>query len=335
MTNISSINFLIKTQRVQHLTLRKIMKQANQILNQAFAGLKLQDDSNAERVANLLDQFGLRWAVSKQPLFLQGEIQTPYMAVVRSDNQQVFQTCKDSYNTFQNSELAELLIRISDKGGYKIHNGGEFKGGGKVYVQLESGNTINGIGDNKSKVIGYITGINSHDGTTSLKWGSSNITICCSNTFVAAGKQLTNSARHTNNLQNKIDSYLQQIGYAIAQEKSIFDKFIKLTEIKVKQNHIVKVVKEVTGVDITQGEDEAKQNFSTYTINRSEELLESISTEMNQKGQSLWGLFSGVTNFTTHKMPVPNRDNARLESKYVGTGNMIDNKIFTLIDNLN
>jgi phage/plasmid-like protein (TIGR03299 family) len=309
--------------------------ETNQILNQAFSGLKLQDPANAERVSNLLEEFELRWTVSKQKLFLEDGTETNYMAVVRDDNKDVFQTCKDSYQPYQNSELAELLIRIADVGGYKIHGGGMFNNGRKVYTQLESGNTLKGIGINNDSIIGYISGINSHDGSTSLKWGSSNTTISCQNTFNAVAKQLANTARHTNNMYNKVDAYLREIGFAIEQEKSIFDKFIRLSEMPVKQNHITRIVKEVTGVDIMLTESEAESKFSTYSINRSQELLESISKEMEQKGKTRWGLFSGVTNYTTHTLPVPKRDNARLESKFIGTGGLIDNKVFDLIESLN
>ena len=311
------------------------MENSNVILAQAFQGLKLQDNSNAERVAALLDQFGLRWSVNKQPLFLADGTETPFVGIVRDDTRKVFATSKDSYNPYQNSELAELLIRISDIGGYEIHGGGMFKEGAKVYVQLKSGNVINGIGINKDKVVGHTTGINSHDGSTSLRWGSTNITISCSNTFSMAARDLSNSMRHTNSLHSRVDGYLKEIGIAVEQEKSLFDKFIKLSEQPTKQKHIVSIVREVTGVDILLGESEAADKFSTYNINRSKELLECVSTEMLQKGETLWGLFSGVTNYTTHVMPVPNRDNARLESKYVGNASRVDNKVFNLIQSLN
>ena len=311
------------------------MEQINNILGQAFQGLKLQDNANAERVANLLDRFGLRWSVQKEALYLADGTQTPFVGIVRDDTRQVFTTCKDSYNPYQNSELAELLIRISEIGGYEIHTGGMFKNGGKVFVQLKSGNIINGIGKNNDKVIGYTTGINSHDGSTSLRWGSTNVTISCQNTFNMAAKELTNTLRHTNSLHNKVDIYLREVGVTIQEEKSLFDKFIRLSEIPVKQKHIAKVVREVTGVDILMNETEAQEKFSTYNLNRTSELLECVSNEMAQKGETMWGLFSGVTNYTTHVMPVPNRDNARLESKYVGNGNRVDNKIFNLISSLN
>jgi len=45
----------------------------------------------------------------------------------------------------------------------------------------------------------------------------------------------------------------------------------------------------------------------------------------------LWGLFSGVTKYTSHVMPVPNRENGRLESKYVGNGADVDNESFSTI----
>jgi len=311
------------------------MEQLNDILGQAFKGLKLQDNANAERVASLLDKFGLRWSVNKEPLYLADGTETPFVGIVREDTRKVFTTCKDSYNPYQNSELAELLIRIAEIGGYEIHTGGMFNDGAKVFVQLKSGNIIEGIGKNNDKVVGYTTGINSHDGSTSLRWGSTNITISCKNTFNSAAKQLTNNLRHTNNLHTKVDIYLREVGLSVIEEKSLFDKFIRLSNEQVKRSDIAKVVKEVTGVDITQTREEVSEKYTTYNIHRTDELLHCIGTEMEQKGETLWGLFSGVTKYTTHVIPVPNRENGRLESKYVGNAGKVDNKVFSLITSLN
>lgn len=308
---------------------------ADSILNSAFDGLKLNNTANADAVASLLDQFGLRWEVSKQPLLLPSGQETGFFGVVRGDNQKTFATCKEGYVPYQNSELGELLIRISEKTGYGIHNGGEFNGGGKVYLQLSTGNEIPMIGNDKTQVKGYVTGINGHDGTTSLKWGSTNITISCSNTFAAASKQLRNSARHTASIHGKVEESIVQIIGVTEQEKSIFDKFIRLSEIGVQKSNIIDVVKSITEVDISLAHSIAQDRYSSYALNRSQELLTSIGSEMKAKGETLWGLFSGVTHYTSHVLPVPKRDNARLESKYTGTGLDIDNKAFSLITSLN
>jgi light-regulated signal transduction histidine kinase (bacteriophytochrome) len=60
-------------------------------------------------------------------------------------------------------------------------------------------------------------------------------------------------------------------------------------------------------------------------------MLQSIGSEMSVKGETLWGLFSGVTHYTSHVMPTPKRENARLESKYVGNGGNIDNDVYESI----
>lgn len=303
------------------------------LINQAFNGMQLQDNANADAVATLLDKFNLRWEVSKQSLYLPDGTETQYKAIVRNDTQQVFQTCKDSYVPYQNSELAELLIRISEKTGYAIHKGGMFNDGAKVYLQLNTGNSINDIGKNRDKVNGFITGINSHDGSVSLKWGLSNITISCKNTFAMASKQLQNKAKHTNSMHNKVDQHLREIGFVIQQEQSLFDKFIKLSEVSVTQKLIQKVVNEITKVDILDKNYKDDGKYSTYQINRTGELLNSVAQEMNQKGETLWGLFSGVTHYTTHIMPVAKRDNAREESKYVGYASGFDNETLSILSN--
>lgn len=305
---------------------------ADNIISSAFSGLSsINQSENIELVSTILDKFGLRWSVSKQPLMLPDGSETPYMAVVRDDNNAVFTTCKEGYTPYQNSELAELLVRISDKTGYEIHSGGMFNGGGKVYIQLNTGNEIKGIGNNKTTVKGFVTGINGHDGTTSLKWGSVNFTICCQNTFAAARGSLQNTARHTSAIHDRVETSIREIVSVTKVEQSIFDTFIKLSQIPVTKDNIKAVVKSVTGVDVDTPRSKAEEIYSAYSVNRSGELLQSISSELLVKGETLWGLFSGVTHYTSHVVPVPKRENARLESKYVGNGSNIDNNVYEMV----
>lgn len=310
----------------------------NNLIGSAFSGMKLNDNANADAVATLLDRFGLRWEVSKQPLkhdlLPEGEA-TGFYGIVRNDTGKMFSACKEGYVPYQNSELAELLIRISEKTGFDIHSGGSFNGGGKVYLQLNTGNQISDIGKDRTSVKGYVTGINSHDGTTSLKWGNTNITISCQNTFASASRVLKQSARHTASIHDRVEQSIREIMGIAEQEKSIFETFIKLSEIPATKDNIARIVNQVTNVDINLKPSQAEKEYSTYAINRSQELLSSISREMSGKGETLWGLFSGVTHYTSHVLPVPNRTNARLESKYTGTALTIDNDAFSLITSLN
>jgi phage/plasmid-like protein (TIGR03299 family) len=303
---------------------------ADQILNSAFSGITVKDDNNTEMVAALLDKYGLKWTVSKQPFILPTGEETGFYGVVRDDNRKTFSTCKDQYVPFQNSELAELLIRIADKARYEIHSGGAFNGGAKVYLQLNTGNEIKNLGENKTTVKGYVTGINSHDGSTSLKWGAVNFTVCCRNTFAMANKALQQSARHSKTIHDRVEASIRQITGIADAEKAIFDQFIKLSEVPVTKANIASIVRDITEVDILVPKGQQK-DVSTYAMNRSEDLLRSISAEMKSKGETLWGLFSGVTHYTSHVIPVPKRENARLESKYAGTGLDVDNNAFNSI----
>jgi len=302
---------------------------ADNILSNLFN--EVANPENAWNVQEMLEKFGLNWKVEKQPLCLPGDIETPFFGVVRMDNNTCFTTCKEGYTPYQNSELAELLIRMSEKTGYNIHNGGMFNGGGKVYLQLESPNKIKGIGQNNDVVNGYLTGLNGHDGTTSLKWGETNITISCRNTFMAARKELKSTARHTQSIHSQVEVAVRELTQVVREEQSLFEKFMNLSEISVKKEHIVQIVREITDVDISKKQSELKGEVSGYKINRANEVMNSISKEMNQKGQTMWGLMSGVTQYTSHVMPAPIRDNGRLESIYTGSAFKTNNEAFKSI----
>jgi hypothetical protein len=296
------------------------------LFNNVFGGV--QDISNAYQVGELLDRYDLNWKVEKKVLQMDGK-DTPFYGIQRQDTGTVFTTCKESYIPFQNTELAEMLIRMSEKTGFEIHNGGKFNAGAKLFFQLKSPNILKGIGENMDTVEGYLTGINSHDGTTSLKWGETNITISCKNTFYSALKKLKNSARHTASIHDKVENAIREILGLVEEEKNLFDTFIQLSEKRADKAIISKLVRNITDVDILDVK--YKENNSTYAINRTNDLLGSIASEMKQKGDTLWGLFSGVTHYTNYKMPIPSRENARTESIYTGTGADINNTALQLI----
>lgn len=303
---------------------------ADDILNATFAGVK--DIVNADAVNTLLDKFGLNWQVSKQPLFLPNGNGTEYFGVQRNDTGAIFTTCKKDYTVFQNSELAEMLIRISQKTGYELHKGGMFDAGGKVYVQIKSPNIITGLGQNNDIVKGYLTGINTHDGTGSLRWGSANVTISCMNTFMYAMKQLKNKLRHTSSIHDRVELAIAELHAVEAVERTLFDKFIKLSEIPITREIGAKVVKEITGVDVTKSATDTEKDYSTQAINKSKLLLNSIAQELSQKGNTLWGLFSGVTHYTTHVVGTKNTSSAdREQSTYIGQSFNINNDTFKTI----
>jgi hypothetical protein len=62
------------------------------------------------------------------------------------------------------------------------------------------------------------------------------------------------------------------------------------------------------------------------------ELQQSINTEMQVHGSTLWGLFNGVTHYVNHKKSVPNRAFGRDESLIVGGGAKLANKAYNMID---
>lgn len=306
-----------------------MQNQSDSIIDQVFSGVK--NHENADAVNELLDRYNLNWTVSKQSLTLPNGTDSGFFGIVRDDIQLTYATCKDEYKEFQNSELAEMLIRLSEKTGYDIHKCGKFNMGAKVYIQLASPNRIASIGKDRTSVEGFLTGINSHDGTTSLKWGEVNLTITCQNTFMYAMRELKNKAKHTKKIHDKVELAIGEINGVIESEKSLFEKFIKLSEIPVTKKAIKNVIEDITKVDTSLSLREISEKYTTYAVNRSQELLGAVSKEMKEKGETLWGLFSGVTNYTNYAMPVPKRDDARLESIFAGSAYNINNRALELV----
>ncbi len=74
-------------------------------------------------------------------------------------------------------------------------------------------------------------------------------------------------------------------------------------------------------------------DYSSRKMNIRDDLHASITMEMQRIGGNKWGLFNGVTRFTTHSKSVPKRDNGREESLLLGSGQAMNEKAFNFIKN--
>src|SRR6056300_1742414 len=86
---------------------------------------------NKSEVENTLDRFGMNWTVDKRPLTFSEGVdvhETDFFGVVRSDNKKCFGAFTKQYETFQNSELAELVLNVADVIGKPVTHGKMFKG---------------------------------------------------------------------------------------------------------------------------------------------------------------------------------------------------------------
>jgi len=276
--------------------------------------------SNQNRTQEVLDQVGLNWTVREETITTESGIIVPKSkAIVREDTNTVLSVHGDGYFPYQNHQMVELLYKVSQQVGLPIHKGGYFGNGEKVYLQLKS----NDLKLGNDRVEGFITGVNSFDGTTSLAFGPSNITISCQNTFFAAFRNLNAKVRHTKNMEMRIDDICRGLEGVLEEEKIMFEDIKKLSETKMTKKQEDWVTRTLFNImkDVDMNDE---KSVSTVTRNRLSRFYIDLNGELKEKGDNLWGLFSGVTKYTTHSLS--KGDNS--ENKMFGTYGQREREIF-------
>lgn len=250
------------------------------------------------QVQDLLNQTKLNWSVRTENLQTSSGIIIPdKIGIIREDDSTVLGIHSSGYVPYQNEQMMELLYKVSNKTGLEIHSGGLFNGGGKVYVQLKSDDLRLGT----DRIEGYITGINSFDGSTSLSFGPSSKTISCQNTFWGAYRDMKNKVRHTKSLEIRVEEIVQEINKVEQVERQMFDNIVRLSETRIGQGNVDDVIRKLFNID--RNVDFRKEDsISTVTQNKLSRFYVDLNGEVQGKGDNLWGLFSGVTKYTTHSM---------------------------------
>lgn len=281
------------------------------------------------KIIQYLKQADLNWTVRLEKLRSASGISLPNtVAVIRNDNQKIIGLQKADYEAFQNHEMLELLYNISKH--IKYEKGGSFDDGGKVYFQFKS-NDLTIINPNKTedKINGYITVVNSFNDGKSLAIGETNVTISCQNTFVQAYNDLQHKIAHTHGMRAKLGIICKEIDSLIFQENQTFNTILKMsqTDVKDKPEIFDPLLKILIGVkEINKPID--LEDLTTNQLVKYHDIIANINHEFVEKGENLWGLFSGVTRYTSHDALKHDKD------KYFGNIAKKDKLAWKYVSNL-
>ena len=265
-----------------------------------------------ERIKNLLDQTNLNWNVRTESIQTESGITIKdKIALVREDTNDIVGVHSDGYRPFQNQELFELLDKVSNMTGLELTKGGCFKEGRRVYVQMKSADLRLGT----DLIKGYLTGINSFDGSTSLAFGPSNVTISCMNSFFAAFKQLNTKVRHTKNMVIRIDEICKGLEGVLEQEQVMFGDIKRMADTRFDEVIKESVTRQLFGIkpEVDLYDNDA---ISTNLRNKMSRFYIDLNGEIQEKGDNMWGLFSGVTKYTTHSLSKGDNTEAKMFDIY-------------------
>lgn len=271
-----------------------------------------------EKVFELLEQTGLNWTVEKNQLVDKSGKETNSFGIFRKDNGNWLGTVGDRYTTLQNFELAEILVNATEGIGIEIEKGGQLYDGGKVFLQAKLPDEFIG----KSSVKRWITTLNSHDGSSSVGFGSSNNVVVCSNSFYRIHGELQ-KFRHTSSMKERIAIAQKDLRATMKLDEELMVTFKRMADAPLKDEAIERVLRKIFDVspDKQQGE------ISSRKKNQINDFATSLNTSIGEQGKTIWALFNGVTRYTNH-MAAPVEQNKKLDYLIANGGATISNKAF-------
>lgn len=296
-------------------------------------------------VNKFLIENNLDFRIEKSPLFgniqvpsvgasgiemINKSVETDYFGLFNSNTGECINTVKVGYEPTQNEDVVKAVLQgLQGIDDIEIKRANSINGGRKIAIQLGINTYSHVNGDEIKK---YITIIDSNDGSTGLGVGVGNTTMSCQNQFFKFYKASQFKARHTRSIVESIKELPYLIRVNIDQSNRVVEIFNKISTVRVNNKQVHKFVNSLIGVDKSMTEFQIRElGKDGRTLNRMENIYNNIHTEMNTKGNNLWGLFSGLTRYTTHESIAPKRDNGREESLIIGTNYKLNDIAYNTI----
>lgn len=234
------------------------------------------------------------WDVKERPLYdAKGEVIEGYKRLTHSQTGATIHVCKSSYEPVHNTELMHHANRLTDYG-FTLEGCASFKDGRKVLAYLKNPKalTVAGVPTQDYLILG-----NSHDGSSSFFIGASNYMYRCENMFTSTKHQW--KLPHRKGVGRKLANITEAYDLYYNEKTGMYEQIENFADVSITQSDKLRCADMVLNR-------EYKADMSTRMKNIYHALGESINRECDALGNNAFGLFNGVTHYTTHNLTSPN-----------------------------
>jgi phage/plasmid-like protein (TIGR03299 family) len=266
---------------------------------------------------------GLDYTVERRPLFVTDNegslIEVPgHYSNVRSDNNTPLGVVKGRYTIVQNKDAFGFFDSIVDSGEAIFETAGALGKGEKIFVTAKLPDDMEVRGE---KVEKYIMLTNSHDATTTIIAGFTNVRVVCNNTLQAALKNLDNkvSISHTASAEAKLKQASKVMGIASKYMTEINQIFENMTYKKLSDIELRSFIEEVMKNDRMVTKEEEKE-ISTRMKNITDSIYSFAITHETQKTEAayrtVWGAYNAISGYYTHVKDYKNAEQKMRDMNY-------------------
>lgn len=238
----------------------------------------------------------LTWDVKSQPLVSLMGLETNRKVNIRNDNNEQLAVVSKNYQNFTNRQLLKLCKGIERLGKFHLEGFEEFRGGKIVMAFIRNnqpGLKLAGLELKEHLVIG-----NSFDASHQMFIGSSHVLCRCENQFssIVPMRKIRHLAGSDFSKQT-----LELIKTTYEYErKRLYHQLESLKSKKITQKLMDDMIVYLLDTDKEVPDDQRKKEL-IYSY-RGQELKASIIQETNDVGMNAFGLFNGVTWYTSHEL---------------------------------
>ena len=277
----------------------------------------------------------LDWKVEKRIMCfndeVQGEIETPCWATVRTDCCRYLGSVRKGYRIVQNSEAFEFFDQIVGEKKAVYDTAGALFGGKSIWIMAKLPGELFVGGNKEDSIQKYILLTNNHDGFGSVRMMQVALRVVCNNTLSAALKGATNSVsiRHTENYLVRVEDTQKALKLALGYFNDLDYVLGQLAKEEMTK-------KQVAGFAEKLLPDQQAGELVISRQNARTQIVRLFSEGAGNKGKSRWDCLNAVTDWVDHSRNsgITKRDQkgeGRFQSMMFGEGSRIKQKALDLL----
>ena len=251
----------------------------------------------------MMQKAGCDWSVSKQPMYISGDIMVPgKQALVRDEDNSILDIVGDDWNPVQNEEAFEFFHEYCMAGDMEMHTAGSLDNGRNVWVLAKVKESFSILGDDQ--VDSYLLFSNPHKYGKAIDVRFTPVRVVCNNTLtMSLNSESKNQVKLNHRTKFDADMVKQHLG--IAHDK--FEKYKEVAEFLSSKRYTPESLIEFynscfphtyvgsKGKNVESFEDLTKNAKDAHAV------LETQPGANFAEG-SFWQAFNSVTYMTDHVM---------------------------------